>query len=115
MTHLEMTHEQHHPPARPTHTLLDAIANARQLAAQRHEDFIVYWDEDFNTYSWIPEHDWHHDPQYQHIEEKDVHWHSEEGYYIRAPEEIQAAATTDSIITQWHAIIANDQKKGDPA
>ena len=89
MTHLEMTHEAHHTNP-PTHTLLDAIAKARQLAAERHEDMIVYWDEDYNTYSWLPEHAWHHDPEYQHIEEKDVHWHSNEGYYIRPPQDLDA-------------------------
>ena len=113
MTHLEMTHEAHQPIRPPTHTLLDAIAKARQLAGERDEPMIVYWDDDYNTYSWLPEHDYHHDPDYQHIEEQDVHWHSNDGYYVLTPTEALAAATTATIVNQCPHIIANDQAEPD--
>ncbi len=85
MTPLNMTHEAHHTSP-PTHTLLDAIARARQLAHESDQTMIVYWDDDYHTYHWLPLYDYHHTPEYQTIDTKHVHWSSDDGYYIRPPQ-----------------------------
>ena len=108
MTHLDMTHEAHQPVRPPTHTLLDAVAKARQLAAERHETMIVYWDEDYNTYSWLPEHAYHHDPEYQHIEPQDLHGHSHEGYYQQAkPDDDTDATMLEDVAMETWADVDN--------
>ena len=99
MTHLDTTHKHHQPTGRPTHTLAQAVHKARQIAHTRDEPVIVYYCDDYHTYSWLPEYDYHHDPDYHHIEEQDLYWHSDDGYYARAQDD--DTMLEDAVMENW--------------